>query len=329
MAYHTSTFAASLMATVIIVLVVGVGHLRTSLGAPICGDTPAKDQTGFADYVRVLLNDLVNETTSVLPDKFTYDSMIPGIGGPGSVSGTGTCYDQGDKTAADCGNCLSDLRPYLDDCTKNSSTAGAFYQGRLPDSQKADHSERSSKLAVVCNCDFQSLAHCNCEPLPEQQQHQSAIVVDAPAAVNGNADTSAAAGGESEPSPLPFGAKRPLKSDVWPHFTRFVDKDGVMKARCKYCRKVLGGDTSNGTSHLRNHTKVSLCSCPPPHTSEKLASVLREALMSWNVDYAGKADIQGLETCFSAMTMEDPSCEEFKKEDFQGSQSRTLLDIED
>ncbi|CAI0375302.1 unnamed protein product, partial [Linum tenue] len=44
---------------------------------------------------------------------------------------------------------------------------------------------------------------------------------------------------------------------------------------------------------------------------------------------AGKADIQGLETCFSAMTMEDPSCEEFTKEDFQGSQSRTLLDIED
>ncbi|CAI0459969.1 unnamed protein product [Linum tenue] len=128
--------------------------------------------------------------------------------------------------------------------------------------------------------------------MPKPQQHQPVIVVDAPAAANDNADTSAGGGGESEPSPLPFGAKRPLKSDVWPHFTRFLY-------------------------------------VPAPHTSEKLASVLREALMSWNVDYAGKADIQGLETCFSAMTMEDPSCEEFKKEDFQGSQSRTLLDIED
>ncbi|CAN0920200.1 Putative AC9 transposase [Linum grandiflorum] len=27
-----------------------------------------------------------------------------------------------------------------------------------------------------------------------------------------------------------------------------------MKARCKYCKKVLGGDTNNGTTHLRNHT---------------------------------------------------------------------------
>ncbi|CAN0915727.1 hypothetical protein LINGRAHAP2_LOCUS29276 [Linum grandiflorum] len=29
-----------------------------------------------------------------------------------------------------------------------------------------------------------------------------------------------------------------------------------MKAKCKYCPKILGGDTSNGTSHLRNHKKV-------------------------------------------------------------------------
>ncbi|CAN0905891.1 Zinc finger BED domain-containing protein DAYSLEEPER [Linum grandiflorum] len=29
-----------------------------------------------------------------------------------------------------------------------------------------------------------------------------------------------------------------------------------MKAKCKYYRKILGGDTSNGTSHLKNHKKV-------------------------------------------------------------------------
>ncbi|CAN0876166.1 hypothetical protein LINGRAHAP2_LOCUS11143, partial [Linum grandiflorum] len=28
------------------------------------------------------------------------------------------------------------------------------------------------------------------------------------------------------------------------------------KAKCKYCRKILRGDTSNGTSHLRNRKKV-------------------------------------------------------------------------
>ncbi|CAN0885465.1 hypothetical protein LINGRAHAP2_LOCUS15124 [Linum grandiflorum] len=26
-----------------------------------------------------------------------------------------------------------------------------------------------------------------------------------------------------------------------------------MKARCKHCKKVIGGDTNNGTTHLRNH----------------------------------------------------------------------------
>ncbi|CAN0857274.1 Putative AC transposase [Linum grandiflorum] len=46
---------------------------------------------------------------------------------------------------------------------------------------------------------------------------------------------------------LPFGAKRPLKSNVWPHFTSFPY-------------------------------------VPTPHTSAKLATVLREYLMAWNVD---------------------------------------------
>ncbi|CAI0465098.1 unnamed protein product [Linum tenue] len=31
-----------------------------------------------------------------------------------------------------------------------------------------------------------------------------------------------------------------------------------MKARCKYCRKPLGGETSNGTSNLRNHIKTCI-----------------------------------------------------------------------
>ncbi|CAN1225533.1 Zinc finger BED domain-containing protein RICESLEEPER 2 [Linum grandiflorum] len=71
------------------------------------------------------------------------------------------------------------------------------------------------------------------------------------AAVNDDQIDAAVAG--SGPA-LPFGAKRPLKSNVWPHFIRFLDKNNEMKARCKYCKKVLGGDTNNGTTHLRNHT---------------------------------------------------------------------------
>ncbi|CAN1317252.1 Zinc finger BED domain-containing protein RICESLEEPER 2 [Linum perenne] len=48
-----------------------------------------------------------------------------------------------------------------------------------------------------------------------------------------------------------------LTSDVWVHFSR-IRVNGVTKARCKYCRKLLSGDSNSGTSHLRNHHKICL-----------------------------------------------------------------------
>ncbi|CAN0837002.1 hypothetical protein LINGRAHAP2_LOCUS1671 [Linum grandiflorum] len=69
-------------------------------------------------------------------------------------------------------------------------------------------------------------------PLPQQLQ------ADAPAA--------AAVVGEQandladEQHALASGTKHPLKSDVWPHFSRFVDKNGAMKAKGKYYRKIIG-----------------------------------------------------------------------------------------
>ncbi|CAN1753185.1 Putative AC transposase [Linum perenne] len=44
------------------------------------------------------------------------------------------------------------------------------------------------------------------------------------------------------------------KSPVWLHFERNKVHD-LWKAKCNYCRKLLGGDSSNGTSHLRSHVK--------------------------------------------------------------------------
>ncbi|CAL1392619.1 unnamed protein product [Linum trigynum] len=131
MAYHT-TFTASLMATAIIVLLAGGGQLRTSLGAPFCGDTPATYQEMFASVVHSLIDDLVQYTPSVLPDEFTYSRTVPSFGGRGSAVGTGTCYDQGEikKTIEDCGKCLSELQPYLELCAKYFSSGGAFYEGR-------------------------------------------------------------------------------------------------------------------------------------------------------------------------------------------------------
>ncbi|CAL1407077.1 unnamed protein product [Linum trigynum] len=43
---------------------------------------------------------------------------------------------------------------------------------------------------------------------------------------------------------LPLGASRSLKSDVWPHFTRMM-VNGILKAKCNYCKKVLAGKSSN------------------------------------------------------------------------------------
>lgn len=44
-----------------------------------------------------------------------------------------------------------------------------------------------------------------------------------------------------------------LTSDVWNHFKKFKDVDGVNRAVCNYCSKVLTGHYSSGTTHLKNH----------------------------------------------------------------------------
>ncbi|CAN0846818.1 hypothetical protein LINGRAHAP2_LOCUS4638 [Linum grandiflorum] len=50
----------------------------------------------------------------------------------------------------------------------------------------------------------------------------------------------------------PLGASRCLTSDVWSHFTRLY-VHGVLKAKCNYCKTVLGGKSTNCTSHLMTH----------------------------------------------------------------------------
>ncbi|CAI0399391.1 unnamed protein product, partial [Linum tenue] len=48
-----------------------------------------------------------------------------------------------------------------------------------------------------------------------------------------------------------------LKSLVWKHFKKIKVKN-LWKAKCNYCGKLLGGDSSNGTSHLKSHTSSCL-----------------------------------------------------------------------
>ncbi|CAN0856236.1 Zinc finger BED domain-containing protein RICESLEEPER 1 [Linum grandiflorum] len=57
---------------------------------------------------------------------------------------------------------------------------------------------------------------------------------------------------EDEVEIPPIGATRKLKSDVWPHYTRML-VNGILKAKCIYCKKVYQAVSTNGTSHLRLH----------------------------------------------------------------------------
>ncbi|CAN0925138.1 Zinc finger BED domain-containing protein RICESLEEPER 1, partial [Linum grandiflorum] len=50
----------------------------------------------------------------------------------------------------------------------------------------------------------------------------------------------------------PVGATRKLKSDLWPHYTRML-VNGILKAKCIYCKKIYTAVSTNGTSHLRTH----------------------------------------------------------------------------
>ncbi|XP_062110077.1 zinc finger BED domain-containing protein RICESLEEPER 2-like [Humulus lupulus] len=49
--------------------------------------------------------------------------------------------------------------------------------------------------------------------------------------------------------------KRKLTSFVWNHFKK-QKINGVDKAVCNYCQKILGGSSKNGTTHLRDHFNI-------------------------------------------------------------------------
>ncbi|XP_073221462.1 zinc finger BED domain-containing protein RICESLEEPER 2-like [Cicer arietinum] len=54
---------------------------------------------------------------------------------------------------------------------------------------------------------------------------------------------------------IPEDRNNRLKSIVWDHFTK-VKVDGKEKAKCNYCKKLLGGRARDGTSHLHGHMKI-------------------------------------------------------------------------
>jgi len=51
--------------------------------------------------------------------------------------------------------------------------------------------------------------------------------------------------------------KRKLKSVVSQHFEK-IKVDGKYKAKCSYCKKLLGGEIKNGTKHLHHHLDICI-----------------------------------------------------------------------
>ncbi|CAI8588098.1 unnamed protein product [Vicia faba] len=48
-----------------------------------------------------------------------------------------------------------------------------------------------------------------------------------------------------------------LRSKAWDHFIK-VKVNGEDKAQCKYCKKFIGGKSSNGTKHLLQHMETCI-----------------------------------------------------------------------
>ena len=53
--------------------------------------------------------------------------------------------------------------------------------------------------------------------------------------------------------------KRKSTSDVWNHFIKETDQNGMVWAKCKHCGKRFSGSSKDGTTHLKNHLNSSKC----------------------------------------------------------------------
>ena len=53
--------------------------------------------------------------------------------------------------------------------------------------------------------------------------------------------------------------KRKSTSDVWNHFIKETDQNGMVWAKCQHCGKRFSGLSKDGTTHLKNHLNTSKC----------------------------------------------------------------------
>lgn len=74
-------------------------------------------------------------------------------------------------------------------------------------------------------------------------------------------DVDVALGMDSDTQPPTKHRKK--KSEVWNHFTTETVSPDTLKARCMHCNKsfaYMTGNKSSGTSHLKRHIYLGICS---------------------------------------------------------------------
>lgn len=68
-------------------------------------------------------------------------------------------------------------------------------------------------------------------------------------------------------------------SQIWDHFSKFIDKGGKYRAKCNYCTKTFAAESVNGTTTLWNHLIVKCIKSP--FKSDKRQTTLKPIKRGW------------------------------------------------
>ncbi|XP_042029816.1 zinc finger BED domain-containing protein RICESLEEPER 4-like [Salvia splendens] len=76
------------------------------------------------------------------------------------------------------------------------------------------------------------------------------------------------------------------RSEVWDHFTPFLDNNKKQRAKCVHCAKTLCGESKNDTSSLKAHLSKcnKISTTGPRQTQLVLQSGQSSSLSSWNFE---------------------------------------------
>ncbi|XP_077223462.1 zinc finger BED domain-containing protein RICESLEEPER 2-like [Tasmannia lanceolata] len=99
------------------------------------------------------------------------------------------------------------------------------------------------------------------------------------------------------------------RSDVWEHYTKFVNEEGEQKARCRYCEKEFHSDPRrNGTSALKTH--IASCKKFPPNINTKQTQLNYQPIKGQEGDGSGtlttwKFDQEAIRNALARMVIVD------------------------